>query len=816
MKVTEELNNIISAAYREAKTRSHEYVTPEHILYASLFFPGGTQIIEACGGDIDRLKAELVEFLDDGYIPVRKGQEPLQSDGFQNVVENAMLHVVSAGKQSLDIGDMFAAFYFEKESFAVAFLEQEGISRLNILNFISHGISVVPDNGLDSAGEEDGELLEESEEEAGEAPKDKKKKKKKKYLEMFTTELTARAERDEIDPIIGRDDILERTIQVLCRRQKNNPVHVGEPGVGKTAITEGLARMIAEDKVPFVLKGAKIYMLDMGGLLAGTKYRGDFEERMKRVLNELLQEPKAILFIDEIHNVVGAGAVSGGSMDASNILKPALSVGKLQCIGSTTYEEYKKHFEKDRALSRRFQKIEIPEPTPDETVEILEGLKDRYQEFHFVKYTDKALEMAVDLSSKYINDRYLPDKAIDVIDEAGAWVRMQKKEADDKRTTISLKSIEKVVSKIARIPEKTVTETETMKLKRLDEELKGVIFGQDQAVGMVVQAIKRARAGFREPDKPVASLLFVGPTGVGKTELTRQLAEFLGIPLLRFDMSEYQEKHTVARLIGSPPGYVGFDQGGLLTDGVRKNPHAVLLLDEIEKAHMDIFNTLLQIMDYATLTDNTGKKADFRNVIIIMTSNAGARKLGRSQIGFEDKFIDSGEIHKAVEKYFSPEFRNRLDSVVQFNRLNVELAERIVRKNLREFMQQLSEKNITFTVSDECYHWLAERGFSNLFGAREIARLLQDKIKTWFVDQVLFGDLTEGGLVTADIEDDDVKITSKPLPKALPKPPKKKAPAKLAASKKKTVSAKKTTTKTASKPAAKKTVKDKKEPKKVK
>lgn len=762
MKVSQELNNIISAAYREAQSRSHEYVTPEHILYASLFFPGGYEIIEACGGDPDRLKEELREYLDASYIPVRKGQDPQQSDGFQNVVENAMIHVVSAQKNTLEIGDMYAALYIEKESFAVSFLEQEGISRLSILNFISHGISVAPGTGLENANadKEDEEVVE-TEGTPGAPQKDTKKLKKKKFLEMFTTELTARALRDEIDPIIGREEILERTIQVLCRRQKNNPVHVGEPGVGKTAITEGLARLIAQDKVPYVLKGSKIYMLDMGGLLAGTKYRGDFEERMKRVLTELLQEEKAILFIDEIHNLVGAGAVSGGSMDASNILKPALSLGKLQCIGSTTYEEYKKHFEKDRALSRRFQKIEIPEPTPDETVAILQGLRDRYEQFHFVKYTDEALRMAVDLSSKYINDRYLPDKAIDVIDEAGAWIRMQKKEADTKRSTINLKSIEKVVSKIARIPEKTINETETSKLKRLDEELKNEIFGQDNAVAMVVQAIKRARAGFREPDKPVASLLFAGPTGVGKTELTRQLSIYLGIPLLRFDMSEYQEKHTVARLIGSPPGYIGFDQGGLLTDSIRKNPHAVLLLDEIEKAHADIFNTLLQIMDYATLTDNTGKRADFRNVIIIMTSNAGARKIGRSQIGFDDKFIDAGAIHAAVEKHFSPEFRNRLDAVVTFNRLNVDLAERIVRKNLNVFRQQLAEKNITFTVTDRCYRWLAEKGYSNLFGAREIARLLQEKIKAWFVDEVLFGDLSKGGEVHADIVDDNVSLIPK-------------------------------------------------------
>jgi ATP-dependent Clp protease ATP-binding subunit ClpA len=764
MRVTEELNNIITAAYSEAKDRAHEYVTPEHVLYASLFFSSGSRIITACGGDVNRLKKELENFFKSGYIPIREGKEPVQSEGFQNVVERAMLHVVSSGKETLDIGDMYAAFYFEKDSFAVAFLEQEGISRLNILNYISHGISVISDSGLDDTDTD--EMVDSSEsdieeEEELEREEGKRKKKKRKFLDTFTTELTAKAARDEIDPIIGREDIISRTIQVLCRRIKNNPVHVGEPGVGKTAITEGLARLVAEGNVPHIIKGSKIFMLDMGGLLAGTKYRGDFEERMKRVINELLQEEKAILFIDEIHNVVGAGAVSGGSMDASNILKPALSVGKLQCIGTTTYEEYKKYFEKDRALSRRFQKIEIPEPTPDETYEILVGIRDRYEDYHNVKYTDDALRTAVDLSAKYINDRYLPDKAIDVIDEAGAWIAMNKMEADTKRVTIGEKGIEEVVSKIAKIPEKTVSENETSKLKRLEEELKEQIFGQDGAIEAVAQAIKRARAGFREPDKPVASLLFVGPTGVGKTELSRQLALILGIPLHRFDMSEYQEKHTVARLIGSPPGYVGFEQGGLLTDAIRKNPHSVLLLDEIEKAHQDIFNTLLQIMDYATLTDNSGKKADFRNVIIIMTSNAGARQLGRALIGFDDRAINTGAIDEAVKKHFAPEFRNRLDGIVKFNGLNEVIVEQIVKKNIRLFQAQLTEKDVTLEVTDTCYKWLAQKGFSKLFGAREVARLIQEKVKTWFVDKVLFGDLVDGGTAVANIENDEVVITVK-------------------------------------------------------
>jgi ATP-dependent Clp protease ATP-binding subunit ClpA len=803
MKVSEELNNIITAAYTEAKTRSHEYVTPEHILYASLFFGSGTQIISACGGDIENMKQELEHFFKSGYIPVKQGKEPIQSEGFQNVVENAMLHVVSSGKNVLDIGDMFAAIYFEKESFAVTFLEQEGISRLNILNYISHGISVAPDSMIveseNSADEQ--EPGPEEEEIQQEKTEPQKQQKKKKFLEMFTIELTAKAERDEIDPIIGREDIIERTIQVLCRRNKNNPVHVGEPGVGKTAITEGLAIMIANDQVPEPLKGSKIYQLDMGGLLAGTKYRGDFEERMKRLLNELLKEEKSILFVDEIHNMVGAGAVSGGSMDASNILKPALSSGKMQCIGSTTYEEYKKYFEKDRALARRFQKIEIPEPSPEEAIEILRGLRDRYEAFHNVNFADNALEAAVDLSSKYINDRYLPDKAIDVIDEAGAWIRMKKQKPNAKPTVIKRKGIEEVVSKIARIPEKTVTETETVKLKRLENQLKRHIFGQDAAVETVAQAIKRARAGFREPDKPVASLLFVGPTGVGKTELTRQLAVIMGVPLHRFDMSEYQEKHAVARLIGSPPGYVGFEQGGLLTEAIRKTPHCVLLLDEIEKAHSDIFNTLLQIMDYATLTDNSGKKADFRNVVIIMTSNAGARKLGKPQIGFDDRITDQSAITVAVEKFFSPEFRNRLDAVVTFGKLTHAHVQSIVKKDIKLFQAQLEEKNIFLKITPKCYRWLAKEGYSNLFGAREVARLIQEKIKSWFVDEVLFGQLINGGNVTADIRDNEVVMLNTPqLPEETKKTSGKNKP-ETKSSKKST--GKKTTTKTTAKKKSK-------------
>jgi len=748
IRVNPELHHIMSTAFAEARMREHEYITPEHILYASLFSARGMDIITNCGGDVQHIKMEIEDFFKNQYIPVVKGRDPLQSEGFQDMIENALLHVASSGKPELDIGDIYAALFYEKESFAVNFLEQDGITRLSVLNYISHGITVNPESDYgDGEREREGE----TEERRG-----KDKKKKKRYLEMYTTELTAKAARGEIDPIIGREEVIERTIQILCRRVKNNPVHVGEPGVGKTAITEGLALLISKNQVPGPIHGAKIYQLDMGGLLAGTRYRGDFEERMKRIIKEILEEERAILFIDEIHNIVGAGAVSGGSMDASNILKPALASRKFQCIGSTTYEEYRKYFEKDRALSRRFQKIDIDEPNIDEAIDILSGLKENFENFHGVIYTDEALKSAVELSSKYINDRFLPDKAIDVIDEVGAFVRMKRQANDTKQVVIDQQEIEKVVAKIARIPEKSVSESENRKLQKLHTDLKGEIFGQDQAIQKVCEAIKRSRAGFREPDKPVASFLFVGPTGVGKTELTRQLARILGVPLHRFDMSEYQEKHTVARLIGAPPGYVGFEQGGLLTDAMRKTPHAVLLLDEIEKAHPDIFNTLLQIMDYATLTDNTGKKADFRNVIIIMTSNAGARKLGQQRIGFDDRAIDTGAIHEAVQKFFSPEFRNRLDCVVAFKQLDEAMVLQIVKKNIEVFRGILSEKKITLEVSDRCYWWLTRKSYSKLFGAREVARIIEEKIKSYFVDEVLFGELTHGGTVQADIQGDEV------------------------------------------------------------
>jgi ATP-dependent Clp protease ATP-binding subunit ClpA len=748
MKINDELNDILSAAFNEAKVRNHEYLLPEHILYASLFFENGREIIVNVNGNIDKLKKELENFFKSDYIPINETEEPVQSKGFQNVIENAILHVVSAEKEEVDVGDIYTAFYYEKDSFAVHFLEKEGISKFDILNYISHGVSVSSDFSLD----------EEKEYKAEDDFGIERREKKKGFLDSFALELTAKAAAGEIDPVIGREDIIQRTIQVLSRRQKNNPVHVGDPGVGKTAITEGLAQLIAKKNVPESLKDAKIYALDMGALLAGTKYRGDFEARMKRVLNEILKQKNAILFIDEIHNIVGAGAVSGGSMDASNILKPVLNSGKLRCIGSTTFEDYKKYFDKDHALSRRFQKIDVTEPSIEQTVVILHGLKEKYEKFHNVVYTDKALESAAELSAKYINDRYLPDKAIDVIDEAGALAKIENFKGALKKIKIDKGAVEKIVSKIAKIPKKTVSKTETIRLKNLGEKLKMEIFGQDEAISNVVEAIKRSRAGFREPDKPIASMLFVGPTGVGKTELVRKLSLVLGVQLNRFDMSEYQEKHTVSRLIGAPPGYVGFDQGGLLTEVIRKSPHSILLLDEIEKAHSDVFNTLLQIMDYATLTDNNGRKADFRNVIIIMTSNAGARKLGKQKIGFEDKVAHIGSINAAVEKHFSPEFRNRLDKVVIFNSLDESIVLRIVKKNIKEFKTQLEDKKIKLRVTERCYKWLSKKGYSRLFGARQVSRLIQDKIKSFFVNEVLYGKLSKGGITVADVKDDDVII----------------------------------------------------------
>ena len=747
MELDRTVNRIITAAYNEAKFQKHEFLTPEHLLYSSLFFDEGCEIIENCGGNVDILKKDLAKHLKE-QIPVVDDSEPTQSIGFNRILQNAAMHCFSAGKDSIRFPDVLVAMYGEKDSFAVYFLKNQGITRLTVVEYISHGIPAKESASPNSAKPVDG---------AGDDKAESKSEGKGNFLGQFCVELVEKARKGEIDPLIGREEILQRTLHVLSRRLKNNPIHVGDPGVGKTAITEGLAAMIAEGQVPSKLKESRIYHLDMGSLIAGTKYRGDFEERVKKVLNELQKKEGAIVYIDEIHTVVGAGAVSGGAMDASNILKPYLTSGKLRFIGSTTYEEYKKFFEKDRGLSRRFQKIEVSEPTSEEAFNILKGLKSKYEEFHRVKYADHALRLAVELSSKYINDRHLPDKAIDVIDEAGAWVRLQ---CDEEESFIEIgeQDIERVVSSMAKIPEQNISSDELDVLRELDGRIKKQIYGQDAAVDTVVRAIRRSRAGFNEGEKPVASLLFVGPTGVGKTELAKQLSGILNIPMIRFDMSEYQEKHSVARLIGSPPGYVGYEEGGLLTDSIRKTPYCVLLLDEIEKAHQDIYNVLLQVMDYATLTDNTGKKADFRNVILIMTSNAGAREMGKTLIGFEKRQVDQATMGKEVERVFLPEFRNRLDEIVVFNSIDMTMALKIARKALSAFKEKLAAKNVKLEVTEEGYQWLAQKGLSSTYGAREIYRVVQDKIKSYFVDEVLFGGLTQGGAALIGVENDDVVV----------------------------------------------------------
>lgn len=765
MRLDDVANKILIAAYNEAKHQKHEYFTPEHILYASLFFDEGRDIIEGCGGNIEKFKNDLTAFFNENMAIV-EDREPIESLGVNSVMQSTAYHCMSSGKDVILIGDIIVALYGEKESFASYILQKNGIKRIDVLKHISHGVTLVPKSrdiflksvDPDVQTEDEHEYLDEDEFEDEFEQEDTSSQ--NEFLSHFTVDLIEKAKKGKIDPLIGREDILERTIQVLSRRLKNNPIHVGDPGVGKTAITEGLARLIVEDKVPKALKGSKIYYLDMGSMVAGTKYRGDFEERIKKVLNEIQNQEKAIVYIDEIHTIVGAGAVSDGAMDASNIIKPFLTQGTLRFIGSTTYEEYKKYFEKDRALSRRFQKIEVTEPTVEDTYNILEGLKDRYEEFHNVKYTEKSLRLAAELSAKYIQDRHLPDKAIDVIDETGAYARLHSKD-ENKVITVKEKDIERTVSSIAKIPAQSVSRSEISRLKDLDTRLKSEIFGQDSAVETVVRAIKRSRAGFNESEKPVASLLFVGPTGVGKTELSRQLSNSLGIPLIRFDMSEYQEKHTVARLIGAPPGYVGYEEGGLLTDAIRKSPHCVLLLDEIEKAHPDIFNVLLQIMDYATLTDNNGKKADFRNIILIMTSNAGAREVGRTMIGFDKRNVDKSAISKEVERIFSPEFRNRLDDIVVFNHINEDMALLVAKKAIRQFEEKLKAKKIKLKITAKCYKWLAQKGLSSVYGAREILRVVQEKIKTYFVDEVLFGELSKGGTAVVDIVDGEVKIKKK-------------------------------------------------------
>jgi len=732
---TQDVQIAFSLAVREAQRRRHEFLTTEHVLYAMLFDEQGQEILRACGGDIQTLRDDLELYLEQHLESLEQPDEdmPEQTVGLQNVLQRTVTHMHSSGREEIGIGDILAAILEQEDCLAAQILQAEGMSRLDILNYVSHGITKVP---FQNAAPEPQEPDEQTKQ-----PPSGKPAKKVDPLEAFTVNLLKRAAKGKIDPLVGRKVELERTVQILCRRRKNNPVLVGEPGVGKTAIAEGLALRILDRDIPDLLQNAELFALDMGALLAGTKYRGDFEERLKAVVQALTKRPRAILVIDEIHTIVGAGATSGGSLDAANILKPVLGSGEIRCIGSTTYEEYKNLFEKDRALSRRFQKIDVIEPGVDETVEILRGLKSSYEEHHGVKYTAAALEAAASLSARHINFRRLPDKAIDVIDEAGARLRLYPR----KRPTIGIADIEAVVAGMARIPARKLGRTDRRKLKDLDRDLKRQVFGQDRAVDQLCQAIRRARAGLGQPEKPTGSFLFTGPTGVGKTEVARQLATQMGVEFLRFDMSEYMEKHAVSRLIGSPPGYVGFEQGGLLTDAVIRNPYAVLLLDEIEKAHQDIFNILLQVMDHGTLTDNNGRQADFHNVILIMTSNAGAREMSSAPIGFGDRL--PGEARQAVEKTFSPEFRNRLDAIIAFRPLDEEIMTRVVDKFIRQLQTSLAERKVSLTLTDSARYDLARRGYDPVFGARPLGRLIENEIGNVLADEILFGRLSAGGRV---------------------------------------------------------------------
>jgi ATP-dependent Clp protease ATP-binding subunit ClpA len=739
--IAQELEVSLHMAFVEARQKRHEFITVEHLLLALLDNPSAAEVLRACAVNIDELRKELSAFINE-HTPVVDGSEEIDTQptlGFQRVIQRAILHVQSSGKKEVTGANVLVAIFGEKDSHAVYFLQRQGVTRLDIVNFISHGITKAAQPAAAAKPEaEQGE----QEQEGGQAGG---------ALDSFTQNLNAQALMGKIDPLIGRDHELERVIQTLCRRRKNNPLLVGEAGVGKTAIAEGLARRIIEGRVPDILSDATIYALDMGALLAGTKYRGDFEQRLKSVLKQLLDNPNAILFIDEIHTLIGAGAASGGTLDASNLLKPALSSGQLKCIGATTYTEYRGVFEKDHALSRRFQKIDVSEPSVEETVSILKGLKSRFEQHHGVKYSSTALSSAAELSARYINDRHLPDKAIDVIDEAGAAQRVLPKSKQKK--VIGKTEIEEIVAKIARVPSQHVSNDDRSALRNLDRDLKNMVFGQDNAIDALATAIKMSRSGLGNPNKPIGSFLFSGPTGVGKTEVARQLAYCMGIELIRFDMSEYMERHAVSRLIGAPPGYVGFDQGGLLTEAVTKKPHAVLLLDEIEKAHPDIFNILLQVMDHGTLTDNNGRQADFRNVVIIMTTNAGQETLQKSVIGFTAE-RQPGDEMADIKRLFTPEFRNRLDAIISFKPLDREIILRVVDKFLMQLEGQLQEKKVDVQFSEELRSWLAEAGFDPLMGARPMARLIQDTIRSALADELLFGRLTSGGKVTIDLDGD--------------------------------------------------------------
>ena len=736
--IAQELEVSLHMAFVEARQKRHEFITVEHLLLALLDNPTAAEVLRTCGANLDELRKQLSQHIAEQTprIGTEREVDTQPTLGFQRVIQRAILHVQSSGKKEVTGANVLVAIFGEKDSHAVYFLQQQGITRLDVVNYISHGITKTPQP---HSGKTEQESEQEGQAETANSP-----------LDNYTQNLNAQALAGKIDPLIGRDRELERVIQTLCRRRKNNPLLVGEAGVGKTAIAEGLARRIVENNVPELLEKSTVYSLDMGALLAGTKYRGDFEQRLKAVLKQLVDNPNAILFIDEIHTVIGAGAASGGTLDASNLLKPMLSNGQLKCIGATTYTEYRGVFEKDHALSRRFQKIDVNEPSVEETIEILKGLKTRFEAHHGVKYTANALTTAAELSARHINDRHLPDKAIDVIDEAGAAQRIQPKSKQKK--IIGKAEIEDIVAKIARIPPRSVSVDDRSALAKLDRDLKAVVFGQDKAIDALASAIKMARSGLGNPQKPIGSFLFSGPTGVGKTEVARQLAYCLGIELIRFDMSEYMERHAVSRLIGAPPGYVGFEQGGLLTEQITKKPYSVLLLDEIEKAHPDVFNILLQVMDHATLTDNNGRKADFRNVVIVMTTNAGAEMLSKNSMGFTIN-REAGDEMEAIKRLFTPEFRNRLDATISFGALDHDVIMRVVDKFLMQLEEQLHEKKVEASFTQKLKEHLGKKGFDPLMGARPMARLIQDTIRRALADELLFGRLANGGRVTVDVDD---------------------------------------------------------------
>ena len=769
---SDNLEKAIHVALAHSNTLKHELATLEHLLLALTDEPDAAKVMKACAVDLDILRASLQNFIEEdlaSLITETDGSEAVPTAAFQRVIQRAAIHVQSSGRSEVTGANVLVAIFAERESNATYFLQEQEMTRYDAVNFIAHGVAKDPNFGearpvTSSTDASDAELN----------PSKAEKGKKESVLEKFCVNLNEKSKVGDIDPLIGRESEVERCIQILCRRRKNNPILVGDPGVGKTAIAEGLAHKIVIKEIPLVLTNTTIYSLDLGSLLAGTRYRGDFEERLKAVMVELEDHPDAVLFIDEIHTVIGAGSTSGGSMDASNLLKPALQGGKLRCMGSTTYQEFRQHFEKDRALSRRFQKIDVNEPSVDDSIKILKGLKPYFEEHHNIKYTSDAIKTAVELAARYIHDRKLPDKAIDVIDEAGAAQHLLPE--SKRRKTITVKEIEAIVARIARIPSKNISKNDVEVLKDLEKSLKRVVFGQDAAISALSSAIKLSRAGLREPEKPIGNYLFAGPTGVGKTEVAKQLADTLGVELLRFDMSEYMERHAISRLIGAPPGYVGFDQGGLLTDGVDQHPHSVLLLDEIEKAHPDVFNILLQIMDHGKLTDHNGRKVDFRNVILIMTSNAGASDMAKSAIGF-GRDRREGEDTAAIERIFTPEFRNRLDATISFAPLGVEIITKVAEKFILQLEAQLMDRNVTFELSSDAAEWLGVRGYDEKMGARPLARVIQEEIKKPLADELIFGKLSKGGIVKVTLKEDKIdlqiiepemtRITEKKKPKLL-------------------------------------------------